>query len=416
MNTERAKHSSDCFNDVDIAIVGAGLVGLPLALALSAQGWSVVLVEASKALQASVCDVAIEASTDTSINQTALQQRCTALNVGTQQWLANKGLWGCLAEDACAIERVNVSHKGYFGATRLEAAEYGLTALGYVINNQNYVQHLRVACENSALNIQFDTRVVSVEHDERWVTLNMDNGASQKARLLVAADGINSVVRESTGISTSQVNYEQSAVLGMVELTAQHGGIAHERFTQTGPLALLPRPGLFMNFVDCIEPSEQSAIENMTDVEYLARLQARFGYRLGKFKQVGPRFVMPLMRIESDAQTSRRTVLMGNAVRLLHPVGGQGYNLSMRDVDVLVKLLDKDVVSDPGADNLLSEFALDRRADQKSIVRFTDLLARGFRGHASIPGHLRSSALLGLDMIAPLRKQFASKTMGVSGL
>lgn len=416
MNAERIKHSSDCSSEVDVAIVGAGLVGLPLALALSAQGWSVALIEASKPLQASVRDVFLDASTDSSKNEPALRQRCTALNVGTQQWLASKGLWDCLVEDACAIERVNVSHKGYFGATRLEAAEYGLTALGYVINNQNYVQHLRAACENSALNIQFDTRVVSVEHTEQCVTLNMDNGASQKARLLVAADGINSVVRESTGISTSQVNYEQSAVLGMVELTSPHGGIAHERFTQTGPLALLPRPGLFMNFVDCIEPSEQSVIERMTDVQYLARLQTRFGYRLGKFKQVGPRFVMPLVRIESDAQTSRRTVLMGNAVRLLHPVGGQGYNLSMRDVDALVQLLDRDVVSDPGADNLLSEFALARRADQKSIIRLTDLLARGFRGHASIPGHLRSSALLGLDMIAPLRKQFAAKTMGVSGL
>jgi 2-octaprenyl-6-methoxyphenol hydroxylase len=154
----------------------------------------------------------------------------------------------------------------------------------------------------------------------------------------------------------------------------------------------------------------------MTDDEYLARLQRRFGYRLGKFKQVGPRFVMPLMRIESDAQTSTRTVLMGNAVRLLHPVGGQGYNLAMRDVDELVKILNKASVSDPGAAGLLSEFALARCADQKSIVRLTDLLARGFRGQASIPGHLRSSALLGLDMITPLRKLFASKTMGVTGL
>jgi 2-octaprenyl-6-methoxyphenol hydroxylase len=171
-----------------------------------------------------------------------------------------------------------------------------------------------------------------------------------------------------------------------------------------------------MNFVDCIEPSEQSAIEKMTDCDYLNRLQTRFGYRLGKFKQVGPRFVMPLMRIESDAQTSRRTALMGNAARLLHPVGGQGYNLSMRDVAELVRLLDKDVVPDPGADNLLSEFALARRADQQSIVRLTDMLARGFRGRAAIPGHLRSSALLGLDMITPLRKRFASKTMGVTGL
>jgi len=410
MNSESAEQLSHRSNDVDIAIVGAGLVGMPLALALSAQGWSVSLFEASKPVLAS------EDSNHTSSSELALKQRCTALNVGTQQWLVNHGLWDALAEDACAIEHVNVSHKGYFGATRLEAKEYGLSALGYVINNQNYVQRLRDASDSSALTIQYDSRVMQVKHAENSVELTMDSGVSQRARLLIAADGINSVVRESTGISTSQVNYDQAAVLGMVELTAPHGGVAFERFTQTGPLALLPRPGQFMNFVDCIEPSEQSAIKAMSDNEYLTRLQARFGYRLGRFKRVGARFVMPLLRIQSDAQTSQRTVLMGNAVRLLHPVGGQGYNLAMRDVDELVKILDKSCVSDPGNNELLSDFSAARSADQKSIIRLTDMLARSFRGRARIPGHLRSSALLGLDMLTPLRRQFAAKTMGVTGL
>jgi len=416
MSGVRPGHSSGGSNEVDISIVGAGLVGLPLALALSAQGWSVGLIEASNSMQSSASDGAVNVSTKYSSKETALKQRCTALSIGTQKWLVKNGLWNCLADDACAIERVNVSHKGYFGATRLHASEYGLPALGYVINNRNYVQRLRALCKKAALDIRFDTRVVSVEHDIQSVTLNMDSGASQKTRLLVAADGINSVVRESTGILTSQVDYDQAAVLGMVELTIPHGGVAHERFTQTGPLALLPRPGLYMNFVDCIDPCEQSIIEKMTDDEYLARLQTRFGFRLGKFKQVGTRFVMPLMRIESAAQTSQRTILMGNAVRLLHPVGGQGYNLAMRDVDELVKVMDKNSVSDPGSESLLAEFSVARGADQRSIVRLTDMLARGFRGQSSIPGHLRSSALLGLEMITPLRKQFALKTMGITGL
>lgn len=411
--SEREEQAGTRSIDVDIAVVGAGLVGLPLAMSLCAQGWSVALVEASKPVHGSA---AYAAGGDHAINDTALRQRCTALNVGTQQWLVKNGFWDGLVNDVCPIERVNVSHKGYFGATRLQADEYGLKALGYVINNQHYIEHLSAKSENSALNIHYDTRVISVEHNEQWVKLNTDSGTSITARLLIAADGINSVVRESTGISTSQVNYAQAAVLGMVELTKPHRNVAHERFTQTGPLALLPRPGLYMNFVDCIDPPEQAGIESMSDSEYLLRLQKRFGYRLGKFKQVGPRFIMPLMRIESDAQVSQRTVLMGNAVRLLHPVGGQGYNLAMRDVEELVNRLDKQRVTDPGANALLSEFALARSADQQFIVRLTDTLARGFRGYASMPGHLRSSALLGLDMITPLRKQFAAKTMGVTGL
>lgn len=411
MSKQRKDTSNQHCNSVDIAIVGAGLVGLPLALTLSSQGWSVVLIEASGSVQASVSQITVESSASAA----ALNQRCTALSRGTQQWLANKGLWAGIADDACAIKRVNVSHKGYFGATRLRASDYGFSALGYVINNQNYVEHLRAACNNSTLEIQFDARVARVEHDKHSVTLHMVNGACQKAQLLVAADGINSVVRESTGIATAQVDYEQCAVLGMLELTSPHGGVAYERFTQSGPLALLPRPGLYMNFVDCIEPDEQADIAAMSDREYLMRLQTRFGYRLGRFKHVGARHIMPLLRIESDAQIADRTILIGNAARLLHPVGGQGYNLAMRDVDALVKLLGKDRVPDPGADELLSEFALARQADQQSIVALTDWLARGFRGYASLPGHLRSSALLGLDIIAPLRKQFAFKTMGILG-
>ena len=412
MNGSGQQSSSSEPVDVDVAVVGAGLVGLPLALALSAKGWSVALLDAGIEPD----QLAQGISPDEAPRSIALKQRCTALNLGTQQWLIQQGLWESVAEDACPITRVNVSHKGYFGATRLSADEMRVDALGYVVNNANYIRQLHNLCVASRVKRLYNARVTGVAQLPGAVKLSVENAGDVRAKLLVAADGITSLVRESTNIATAQVDYEQAAVLGMVELSSAHEGVAHERFTQSGPLALLPRPGQYMSFVDCINPDEQQTIEGMSDDEYLQRLQSRFGYRLGRFNKVGPRFVLPLVRIESTTQVAQRTVLVGNAMRLLHPVGGQGYNLAIRDIESLIRTLDKDSVSDPGDDVLLDQFAAQRLDDQKSIVRLTDLLARGFRGKSAIPGHLRSGALLGLDAISPIRKRFAEKTMGISGL
>lgn len=396
--------------ELDIAIVGAGLVGLPLAVALAAQGWRVGLLDAGKAeptADSSTTDASNGNDTDIK-----LAQRCTALSLGTQQWFAETGLWQHVAQDACCINKVNVSHKGFFGATRLNAAELGVPAVGYVVNNAEFTRQQQRNLKHTSVQYYNDARVLSVESYSDSVVLLTHSGDRYRARLLIAADGIGSVVRESAGIAVKQVDYEQSAVLGMVRLAGQHNGAAHERFTPSGPLAMLPRPGPYMSFVDCIDPASREAIEKMSRTEYLQRLQTRFGFRLGRFTAVGSRFVTPLMRIEADSQIAHRTILLGNAMRLLHPVGGQGYNLAMRDVAQLVALLNVRDNTDPGNDARLAQFVSLRTTDQQRVVQFTDLLARGFRGSAALPGHMRSVALLGLDMVSPLRREFASRTMG----
>ena len=390
----------------DIAIVGAGLVGVPLAQVLAAQGWQVVLLDA----QGPMADAA--AASDTATHY--LKQRCTAVSLGTQRWFARHGLWSAIAEDAAPIRQVVVSHKGYFGATRLKAAEMGVDALGHVLNNQHLVESLQPLLAQSSVDHRTAARVVAVRQQEGFVDVQLEGGDSVRARLLIAADGVGSVVRESVGITTTQVDYQQAAVLSMLKLADAHGDVAHERFTDSGPLALLPRKGPYMNVVDCIEPEQQAEMSALNDADYLARLQSRFGYRLGRFEAVGPRLVLPLVRIEATAQTASRTLLLGNAVRLLHPVGGQGYNLAMRDVECLVQLLEAQRDADPGDAQLLAEFVAARQADQQQVVRFTDTLARSFRGHASLPGHVRSAALLGLDTLTPLRRRFAGRTMGLS--
>lgn len=403
--------SNDC-ELVDIVIAGAGLVGAPLAAVLNDAGWSVTLLDAGAAVNQ--VDNQIDNQAVSSFD--ALQQRCTALSLGTKHWFADQGLWHLIADDACAIEQVCVSHKGYFGATRLHAHEVYAEAVGYVVNNTFLCKSVLNSLLESSVNHVTNARVTSVTHHDNHVQVQYGIHSAINARLLIAADGVSSRVRESAGIQTRHVDYEQAAVLGTVQLEGSHDNVAYERFTSSGPLALLPRTGPYMSFVDCINPCEQSQVEQLDDVAYLARLQSRFGYRLGRFAAVGQRLVTPLVRIEATEQIAHRTVLLGNAMRLLHPVGGQGYNLAMRDVAELVSLLvESGLAADPGSSQMLTRFVERRAKDQKRVVQFSDALARGFRGKATLPAHIRSLGLLGLDTVSPLRREFAQRTMGLRG-
>ena len=392
-------------NEVDIAVIGAGFVGTPLARVLAAQGWSVALLDAGNRSDASNRQPA-----------DALAQRCTALSLGTRQWFESQGLWAGIAEDACPIKQVHVSHKGYFGSTRLQAEDMNIEAVGYVVNNERLNAALLQDLDATSVQYVQDARVNRVSFQPSGVTIDYA-GKQLHARLLIAADGVSSTVRECAGIDTQQTDYDQLAALTTVRLSAQHRGIAYERFTDSGPLAMLPRPGPYMSVVDCMETAQRETVSSMSDDQYLERLQQRFGHRLGQFEAVGPRVMIPLVKIQSTRQVGERVVLLGNAMRLLHPVGGQGYNLAMRDVAELQKLLktqqSNDLVNDPGSAELLERFATSRLRDQKQVVRFTDVLARSFRGRASLPAHIRAFGLLSLDTLSPLRRQFAQRTMGI---
>ena len=408
-------------NSVDIVIVGAGLVGTPLAQVLSQQGWSVALLDAAGPAKpdtetASDGVAAVGVASTPAGNNASLKQRCTALSLGTSQWMASKGLWTDIAPDACAIKEVHVSHKGYFGSTRLCADELNAEAVGYVVNNETLTRTLQQQLQCSEVQHVNHARVSAVTYHDDTVIVHYGDEDIDKlqTRLLIAADGVSSIIRKSAGIDTRQVDYDQLAVLGTLELCGEHHHVAYERFTPSGPLALLPRPGPFMSFVDCIEPHEREALLMMSSDEYIQRLQHRFGHRLGRFKGVGPRMVTPLVRIEACAQVAERTVLLGNAMRLLHPVGGQGYNLAMRDVAELATVLQDNIEGDPGNAALLSQFVRNRRKDQSQVVTFTDVLARGFRGHAGLPAHVRALGLVSLDAVSPLRHAFARRTMGLT--
>ncbi len=389
--------------DVDIAIVGGGLVGAPLALMLAAQGWSVALLEREARPRQFLSG----------------SKGYTAVSHASVELLEAFDLWHTDTHRAQAIEQVHVSHKGYFGNTRISAHEHRVPALGYVVDNSDYLNSLEGQLRDSNVQLvsealvqqtSFQPEHASVQYTEQSVTRELT------AQLVIGVDGVRSQVRQSAGIGTRQVDYEQVGVLGLLGLSTGHNNVAYERFTPSGPLALLPRPDNAASYVYCIDTKQQDEVNSWDDDTFLAHLQNEFGYRLGQFTQVHSRYTVPLMHISSSQQVAERLLLLGSAMRLMHPVGGQGYNLAMRDVGALLSLLGNNVgngKSDPGDSTALREYAAARQGDHEAVVRMTDALARTFRGKASLPAHLRSLGLLTLDMVSPLKNRFARYSMGL---
>lgn len=382
---------------VDIAIVGGGLVGTPLAIMLAGQGWSVALIEQQSA---------------TSLASGS--RGYTALSASTVNTLAIQQLWEHASSDACAIKRVHVSHKGYFGSTQIDSQQHQVDALGYVVDNANFLTSFQTVLEKSSVQRISAATVEQVQYDTASATVHYQQADQRKTlhtRLVIAVDGVSSSLRDAAGIATEHTDYDQVGILGVVKLDQSHHNVAYERFTPSGPLALLPRPGNAASFVYCINPDMQDRLNVLSDDAFRETLQAAFGYRLGKFQSVGKRVFVPLVRIEAKQQVGQRLLLMGNALRLLHPVAGQGYNLAIRDAQALLHDL-SDTGIDPGSSELLQQFSDSRKKDHQQVVRMTDLLARTFRGSASIPAHIRALGLLGLDRVPPLRDRFTQRSMG----
>lgn len=387
---------SEC-NAVDIAVVGGGLVGTPLAIMLARLGWSVALFEQQ-----------------TETKPLAGSKGYTALSDSTVHSLNAHQLWSRASRDACAIREIHVSHKGYFGSTHISSAQHAVSALGYVIDNATFLDSFQPVLQEGTVERFSGANVVRVEYENHCARIHCThNGSSLElnCRLVIAVDGVSSSLRDAAGIATRHTDYDQVGILGTVKLSQAHNEVAYERFTPSGPLALLPLPENCASFVYCINPDMQESLSSMSDAEFIDALQSAFGYRLGKFVGLGKRVYVPLVRIEAAQQHAHRLLLMGNAMRLLHPVAGQGYNLAMRDVSELISVLD-DTTIDPGDTTLLQAYAKSRIADHKRVVRMTDFLARAFRGQASMPAHVRALGLLGLDRLPVLRNRFVKQSMG----
>ena len=390
----------------DIVIAGGGMIGTSLALALVPLGLRVAVVEA------------VARRED---QQPSFDDRSTALSRSTQRMFEAMGLWDDVVAASTPIASVHVSDKGRFGFSHINADEQGVEALGYVVINRVLGEVLQSGLDaDSNVDIFCPSRIESIElgPEQASATLSSDDGEQTlTCKLLVAADGANSAVREMMGISAQQREYGQRAVIGNLLPEKNLDNRAFERFTPQGPLAILPIADDRAGFVWTVAEHDADRVMALDDDEFLTEIQEEFGYRLGKFSRVGTRASYPLILSKAVRLTATRSVLIGNSAHGLHPVSAQGFNLGMRDVAALCDCIADATQkgSDPFDAQLLERYAEWRRSDQKKLVYFTDNLVRLFG--SSRPGlrTLRNIGMIGFDLIPGVRPMFAKHTMGLAG-
>jgi 2-octaprenyl-6-methoxyphenol hydroxylase len=392
---------------VDIAIVGGGMVGASLALALRGLGVDVVLVEG----------VAPGSGA-----QPSFDDRTTALGNASRRIFESLGIWGDIAPQAAGIRTIHVSDAGRFGFARLRAEEQGIDAFGYVVANRVIGTALwgrlsGLSSEGILVRVPATAEDIEVSGDGAAFTLVGDGLVRERveARLLVAADGAHSAVRAAAAIEADVEDYDQVAIVANVGADRPHDGTAYERFTATGPLAVLPLYDGSYGVIWSCRPADAAGVLSLDDGSYLRELQARFGWRAGRFARVGRRASYPLKLTRAVETTATRTVLIGNAAQALHPVAGQGFNLGLRDAAMLAEVIANADGGDAGAPELLRCFAEWRAADRGGVVRFTDGLVKLFGSSWPGAGILRNLGLLMFDLAPPAKSALARVSAGFGG-
>jgi len=393
----------------DVVIIGGGLAGSTLAHALSQTPLSIVLVEARDPSQ---------------LQQPSFDDRATALANGSKRILDTLDLWDAVSRDATPISSIHISERGRFGAARIVAAEEGVAALGYLLENRILGAALWRSlshAERFTVVAPAIVRSLQTEHDSVVVRAETNGEETQiRARLAVAADGTQSQVRDVLGIAAREDDYSQHAVILNCQTEIPHGGRAYERFTTDGPIAFLPLAGERVAAVWTLPQAVAERVMQLDDGEFTRELQDAFGYRLGRLTKVGRRSAYPLTRLRSESLIAERTVLIGSAAVNLHPVAGQGFNLALRDVAALAEvlsdgLLDSGPQADPGATAILERYRLWRIRDQQRVAAFTHGLIRFF-GYASAPLEItRALGLMAFDLIPGAKAGLARHSMGLSG-
>lgn len=389
----------------DVAIVGGGMVGAALAAALAPLNLRIALIEAIPHNAAA---------------QPSFDERTTALSNGSRKILQTIGAWTELSALATPIRKIHVSDQGRFGFARIDAGEQGLDAMGFVLPNRALGSALWSCLSDTAIKIFCPAEVSRLDANDAAVKIEIAAAGGNtivEAKLIVAADGAHSVVRSAFGIAAEVRDYRQTAVITTVLPQRFHDNVAYERFTPSGPLALLPLDGGRCTLVLTLAKDAAQSALAWSDQEFLAEVQRRFGFRLGRFLKVGRRVPYPLSLSQSERTSARRCVIIGNAAQGLHPVAGMGFNLGLRDVACLAELIAESARAgtDPGGAQLLGEYDAWRSADRGGVIAFTDGLVRLFSNPLGAVRRLRNVGLLAFDLLPPAKSALSRLSTGGGG-
>ena len=310
----------------DVVIIGGGLVGASCAVSMA---------KTNPALNIAV----VEANQVTSDYHPSFDDRSIALAQQSVAYLQNLNLFDPTASYTAAIRQVNVSDRGHFGKAHINCDELAKPSLGYVVEVNPFGRALHLRLTQSNITLLCPDSVTAIEQTLHSNTLTLQSGEQLNAALLVIADGAQSPTRNLLGLGFNTRPYEQHAIIANVEVAGGHNNHAFERFTQNGPIALLPMSNNRYSLVWCMPKNQIEQHMALNEQDFLGALQSAFGYRGGQFTKVGIRTSYPLVYGQVESLTAHRTVVIGNAAHAIHPIAGQGFNLGLRDVQVLSNLI-----------------------------------------------------------------------------
>lgn len=398
----------------EVIIVGGGMVGLSLALMLAKANIGVKLLEAVKYPNYDDAHLAPYHS--------SFDARNTALSRRSVQIYQKLGLWSVLQEYATPILEVHITEQGSFGKARLLAEQEKVESFGQVIENAWLGRVLLTQVRQQPLIELIDgVHVTSLKQDAEYVYIEATREGEfihpLKSKLVIAADGRDSFCRQALGVGVNIHDYDQVAIVTAVQTSKPHRQVGFERFSPLGPLALLPLPGECRRSVvwPVKKGTEHEWLGEENDQHFLDALQQTYGDRAGKFIKTGKRFSFPLSQVLAEKQAVGRVILMGNAAHTIHPVAGQGFNLCLRDADVLVRFMQEQLSEsdDIGQPEMLKAYEQARLSDQQRVIKFCDAVVRGFSNQNPLLKLIRNTGLVAFEVIPGIKPVVANYAMGL---
>ena len=388
--------------DYDLAIVGAGIIGLTLACALKDSGLSIVLIEAKP------------------YSVAAMKGQAYAVHMSSKRIFTGIGVWDKILPQIETFRQVCLSDANYPGVVEFQPADLGTDVLGYVAEHQALLTPLQEFMQNCP-NVKYlcPAEVVQTQYqpDGVEISLKAEGDRTIRTKLLVAADGARSPIRQSAGITTRGWQYWQSCIVAFVKPEKPHNNVAYERFWSSGPFAILPLPGNRCRIVWTAPHEEAKALVALDDEQFLTELRRRYGDRMGKLELDGDRFVFPVQLMQSDRYVLPRLALVGDAAHCCHPVGGQGLNMGIRDAAALAQVVQSayNQGEDVGNLQVLKRYERWRKQENLTILGFTDLLDRMFSNNFLPVVIVRRLGLLMLKQIHPIKKYALQLMTGLRG-